>query len=134
MATTKNLKPLNTRTKEEQRAIQRKGGIASGEARRRKKTEKQRALMQLEAMVSDDDDKRELASFGIEGKDADMYNLMLVRLLEKALKGDVMAVKEYRNIIETDNAAKDMKLRKKEDKRKEEELRMKLEKFEEENW
>lgn len=134
MATTKNLKPLNTRTKEEQRAIQRKGGIASGEARRRKKTEKQRALMLLEAMVSDDDDKRELASFGIEGKDADMYNLMLVRLLEKALKGDVMAVKEYRNIIETDNAAKDMKLRKKEEKRKEEEFRMKLEKFEEENW
>lgn len=33
---TKNLKPINTRTKEEQTAIQIKGGKASGKARRKK--------------------------------------------------------------------------------------------------
>lgn len=36
MANTENLKPLNERTKEEQREIARKGGINSGKARRRK--------------------------------------------------------------------------------------------------
>lgn len=34
---TKNLKPQNTRTKDEQREIARKGGKASGESRRRKR-------------------------------------------------------------------------------------------------
>lgn len=37
MANEENLKPLDTRTKSEQREIQRKAGIASGMARRRKK-------------------------------------------------------------------------------------------------
>lgn len=37
---TKNLKPLNKRTKEEQREIQSKGGVNSGKARRKKLTSK----------------------------------------------------------------------------------------------
>lgn len=37
MANEKNLKPLNKRTKSEQREIQTKGGKASGEARRKRK-------------------------------------------------------------------------------------------------
>lgn len=37
MANEQNLKPFTERTKSEQREISRKGGIASGEARRRKK-------------------------------------------------------------------------------------------------
>ena len=36
MANIENLKPLNERTKEEQREIAKKGGISSGKARRRK--------------------------------------------------------------------------------------------------
>lgn len=38
MAGIDNLKPQNTRTKDEQRKIARKGGVASGKARRERKT------------------------------------------------------------------------------------------------
>jgi hypothetical protein len=43
-----NLIPMNERTKEEQREIARMGGIASGEARRRRKTLKDELIILLE--------------------------------------------------------------------------------------
>lgn len=46
---TKNLIPLNKRTKEEQTQIATKGGKASGEARRKRKTLKEQLLLMLEA-------------------------------------------------------------------------------------
>ena len=49
MANEKNLKPLNTRTKSEQREIAIKGGKASGKARRERKTLKEELLALLEA-------------------------------------------------------------------------------------
>ena len=138
MANNKNLKRGNPETqfKSGQKAVEsgRKGGIASGISKRRKRTEKELAMMILDAAVSDDDDRHELESFGIEGEDATYYALMLARLIQKALNGDVQAIKEYRNIIETDNAAKDIELRKQEAKRRDKELEMKVEKFEEDNW
>ena len=138
MANNKNLKRGNPETqfKSGRKAVEsgRKGGIASGIAKRKKRTEKELAMMILDAAVSDDDDRHELESFGIEGEDATYYALMLARLIQKALNGDVQAIKEYRNIIETDNAAKDIELRKQEAKRRDKELEMKVEKFEEDNW
>ena len=138
MANNKNLKRGNPETQfktgRKQVETARNGGIASGIAKRRKRTEKELAMMILDAAVSDDDDRHELESFGIEGEDATYYALMLARLIQKALNGDVQAIKEYRNIIETDNAAKDIELRKQEAKRRDKELEMKVEKFEEDNW
>lgn len=138
MANNKNLKRGNPETQfktgRKQVETARKGGIASGIAKRRKRTEKELAMMILDAAVSDDDDRHELESFGIEGEDATYYALMLARLIQKALNGDVQAIKEYRNIIETDNAAKDIELRKQEAKRRDKELEMKVEKFLEDNW
>lgn len=49
-----NLKPMNERTKEEQRRIARMGGIASGEARRRKKTLKEQFDLLLSLPVKPD--------------------------------------------------------------------------------
>ena len=43
-----NLIPFNERTEEEQRAIARQGGIASGKARRERKTLKEELLLLLE--------------------------------------------------------------------------------------
>ena len=48
MANEQNLKPQNTRTKEEQREIARKGGIASGKSRRKRKALKEELLLLLE--------------------------------------------------------------------------------------
>ena len=45
---TKNLKPMNKRTKEEQKKIASMGGKASGEARRRRKTLREELLAILE--------------------------------------------------------------------------------------
>lgn len=45
---TDNLIPMNERTKEEQKEIARKGGIASGESRRARKTLKEELLLLLE--------------------------------------------------------------------------------------
>lgn len=138
MANNQNLKRGNPKTqfKSGREAVEngKKGGKASGIAKRKKRSEKELAMMILEAAVSDDDDRHELESFGITGEDATYYALMLARLIQKALNGDVQAIKEYRNIIETDNAAKDIELRKKEAKRRDKELEMKEKKFEEDNW
>lgn len=54
MANEQNLKPLNERTKSEQREIQRKGGIASGEARREKADLKRQLLLFLETEATTD--------------------------------------------------------------------------------
>ena len=48
MANEQNLKPLNKRTKSEQRKIATKGGKASGEARRKRKTLKEELIALLE--------------------------------------------------------------------------------------
>lgn len=52
MANEKNLKPLNERTKNEQREIAKKGGKASGEARRERKELRELMLAALDAYVT----------------------------------------------------------------------------------
>lgn len=53
MANEQNLRPLNERTKSEQRAIQSKGGKASGEARRERKRMQELARMILDEEIED---------------------------------------------------------------------------------
>ena len=54
MAGEQNLKPFNKRTEEEQREIARKGGIASGKARREKADLKKQLQVFLEAEATKD--------------------------------------------------------------------------------
>ena len=74
-----NLVSLADRTTEEQREIARKGGIASGEARRRKKTLKEELIALLE--TNDNNNKISLA------------------ILQKALNGDIQAFNTIRDTI-----------------------------------
>ena len=74
-----NLIPMNERTKEEQREIAKKGGIASGEARRRKKTLKEELIALLETN--------------------DNNNKISVAILQKALNGDIQAFTTIRDTI-----------------------------------
>lgn len=131
---TKGLAQNKNLTPKERRNNASKAGKASVESRKKRKTERELAMMILEAAIADDDDKRELSDFGITGEEATYYALILVQLIKKALKGDIPAIKELRNIIGTDNAAKDIELRKEEAKRRDKELEMKEKKFEEDNW
>lgn len=92
MANEQNLIPNSQRTPEELREITRKGGIASGKARRQKKT-----LAQIGDMIGSLDIKSEknraiLREAGIT--DEDMINDvgMMFRLNLKAQNGDTRAI------------------------------------------
>ena len=74
-----NLIPNSERTPEEHREICRKGGIASGEARRRKKTLKEELIALLETN--------------------DNNNKISVALLQRALNGDIQAFTTIRDTI-----------------------------------
>ncbi len=92
-----NLIPMNERTKDEQREIARKGGIASGEARRRKRT-----LRQIAEMLAE----KEIA---MPNPDGSMENLtydvaMIQRQYQKAIaEGDTQAAKFLTNLLGEEN-------------------------------
>lgn len=82
MANERNLNPV--RNENEAREKGKKGGIASGEARRKKKTIRETLEMMLSGKMPD----------GATRQDA-----IVVALLEKALSGDVRAFEAIRDSI-----------------------------------
>lgn len=84
MANDKNLISLKERTTSEQRELARKGGIASGRSRRKKKTIRETLEMMLAGKMPD----------GATRRDA-----IVAALLEKALSGDVRAFEAIRDSI-----------------------------------
>lgn len=83
---TNNLIPQSERTKEEQREIARQGGIASGEARRRKRDLRQA----LEALLEKD-------FTGKDGTTLSGAEAIALKQMEKALKGDTRAFEVVRD-------------------------------------
>lgn len=87
-----NLRPQNTRTKEEQRQIAIAGGKASGEARRKKRELRERCKLLLELMPNAD-----LVHASLDGavdlpEGSDMYDLMIAKMMQVAvLEGNVKA-------------------------------------------
>ena len=79
----KNLIPQNQRTKEEQRRIATMGGVASGEARRAKKTMREVLEVLLETV----------------DKDSDKTNIevMMASAVRKAMNGDLKAMEFVRD-------------------------------------
>ena len=83
MANEKNLIPQSKRTKEEQRAVAKKGGIASGIARREKRDRAYFARLMLDEVITDK-----------KGNELPTRYAMLKSVLKKVLKdGDVQAFK-----------------------------------------
>ena len=85
MANSGNLKPMNKRTKSEQREIAKKGGIKSGESRRERK--RLRELLELCLQLNDEET-------GFKNDYA-----MTVALIKKAVKGDVSAYLAIRDTL-----------------------------------
>lgn len=79
----KNLIPQNQRTKEEQRRIATMGGIASGDARRAKKTMREVLEVLLETV-----DK---------GSDKTNIEVMMASAVRKAMNGDLKAMEFVRD-------------------------------------
>ncbi|MEF2918839.1 MAG: PBSX family phage terminase large subunit [Acutalibacteraceae bacterium] len=107
MANEENLIPNSKRTPSELREITTKGGIASGKARRRKRSMKQAMEMLLNLPANTQADWNMLIEMGVdvsELNEEDVTNLLIVNasLLKQAKEGDVASVKELRNIIQDD--------------------------------
>ena len=92
MSNEQNLIPHNERTKSEQRSIAIQGGIASGEARRKKKTLKQIGDMIGALDIKSEKNREIMRKAGID--DDDMINDvgMMFRLNLKAQNGDTKAI------------------------------------------
>lgn len=96
MANEQNLIPLNQRTKKEQREIVKKGGIASGKARKEKATMKAMLEMCLNMKNEEGQSYRELATLGLI-KGAVSGNSNNYRTILETL-GELEALKEERQV------------------------------------
>lgn len=94
---TENLIPQSERTKDEQREIARQGGIASGEARRRKRDLRQALEILLEKDFKDKNGN------SISGTEA-----ITTKLFEQAMKGNVKAFETIRATVGQDPVQKVM--------------------------
>ena len=78
-------------TKETAKEAGRKGGIASGKSRRRKKSMKQ-AMNTLLSLEVSEKSKDKLKQLGIDEELCDNQMLMMVSAFQKAVKGDTRAM------------------------------------------
>ena len=89
MANEQNLRPCEYKLSQEEA---KRGGIASGKARREKKHGKELARLILAEGLKDEDVKKALRKAGHDPDDMDNETAMLLRQIEKALKtGDTKA-------------------------------------------
>lgn len=104
MANEQNLIPFDERTESEAREISRKGGIASGAARRRKKSMREAADLFLSLPVSDKRKQSMFARLGIEADDMDNQMAVIVGLTGAAAAGDARAAKVLIELLSEDKA------------------------------
>lgn len=93
MANEKNLIPFSERTESEQREIRSSGGIASGAARRRKRSLKEAADLYLSLPVTDKRVWNKIARDGVEPEDIDNQMAIISGLAKVAALGDSKAAK-----------------------------------------
>ena len=93
----KNLTPMNKRSLEEQKELQRKGGKASGIARRKKADLKKTFETLLSLDVTDSKIKKQLEEIGMAGNNE---ALLAFAIFQQAIKGNQKATE---NIIKLTN-------------------------------
>lgn len=95
----KNLVPNEQRTPDELRSIAKKGGVASGETRRRKRTLKAATKALLETPVKSQELKQKMELLGVAAEDADYMTAVAVAMVTQAMKGNVKAAAFCRDLI-----------------------------------
>lgn len=94
-----NLIPMTELTEDEQRAMARKGGIASGKARREKRDRKRIASELLDLTVSGAGIDKIKKFFNLKGKELTAYDTMFLSCMMKAMqKGDANALEKLLKI------------------------------------
>lgn len=104
LAGEENLKkgePYRFRTGKQQVEIARRGGIASGEARRRKKTMKDTVKMMLDMQVSGGlkELRAKFAAMGISEEDFTYQTAVIVGVMNQAMKGNTKAAAFLRDTV-----------------------------------
>ena len=117
MANEKNLVPINERTKSEQREIASAGGKASGKARRRKKSLKQKMQLLL-SLPAADNDQTELATMGVDPDDMDNEMVLVKALFIAAAAGDTRAFDRIQDVLGRTVAREELALKKQEAKKR----------------
>lgn len=102
MAGEENLIPFSERTKEEAREMGRKGGKASGAARRRKRSLKEAADLYLSLPVEDKRRWNKLARRYLDAEEIDNQMAMIVALWDGAMSGDARSAKVLIDLIGTE--------------------------------
>lgn len=106
MPNEQNLMPIqevnSNRTREQHSEDSRKGGIASGVSRRRKRSLKEAADLYLSLPVSDRRSWNRIARDGVDPEDIDNQMAMIVGLTAKAIKGDAKAAKVIVDLLGED--------------------------------
>ena len=92
MANEENLIPFNERTESEQRQIAQKGGIASGAARRRKRSMKEAADYYLSLPETDRRRVNALLRDEVDNEDIDNQMSVVMGITEAAKRGDENAI------------------------------------------
>lgn len=80
MANIQNLIPNSERTPEELREMTRKAGIASGEARRRKKSLREKAKLLMSLSVKDQEELYKAKELGLADDDIDLEMINLIHM------------------------------------------------------
>ncbi len=99
MANEHNLIPFNQRTEKEQREFARMGGIASGKARKKKKTMKDTLNLILSTDVKDEELKQSMTAAGFKEEDQDYQMVLMMSVFKRAVKGDQDALNYITNIL-----------------------------------
>ena len=95
-----NLIPMNKRTKSEQREFTSRGGKKSGEVRRQRKAMKEQMEMLLSLPFKQIEKLDFIENLGIDKEQIDNQMALLVAMYGRALKGDVQAFKEIREVAQ----------------------------------
>ena len=117
MANEQNLVPINERTKSEQREIASAGGKASGKARRRKKSLKQKMQLLL-SLPPAENDQTELSAMGVDPDDMDNEMVLVKALFLAAAAGDTRAFDRIQDVLGRSVAREELALKKQEAKKR----------------
>ena len=107
MSNEKNLIPFNKRTESEQREIAQQGGIASGKARRRKRSMKEAADYYLALPETDRRSVNALLRDAVDPEDIDNQMAVIKGITARAKKGDPQAANVLLKMLGEDNPPDD---------------------------
>lgn len=93
-----NLIPMNRLTKEEQREIARMGGKASVEARRQKKSLKEKAKLLMSLSIQDEKELLKAQELGLDKNDIDIEMMNLIHIINIIKKENFNSVGAFNSI------------------------------------